>query len=1282
FPGPPVRLGKIGYLREQRFVEVLFTPVLYNPASGQARYVGEIQADVRFDTPAGASPHATKGSFRPDPTFEDTYRTSLVNYEQGKLFRVGPGEAAPESPAMSRVAPQAGSLTVAAAGTPRYKISVSTSGVYRLDYAYLQTRAPELLALDPRTFLLSAEGVEVPIVIRNAAGGSGEADGHFDPGDVLEFYGRSKTEPPTLLNFDNPGVFPDIFAANDFTDTQVYWLTSAGLAGSHLRIGSVSGAPQSPAPPVATDFEASAVWDENNLYLPLGSADPFFSVPSLSAGTTQSQRDITLALPGIAAVAATESVRVRLRGGSSNTIAPDHRTQLWVNGHSNRGTDFTWDGEVIKDDPQSEYSVPQSDLADPTSIHLQLPGIPGVTTDLQYLDTVTIRYRRLFSSVGDVLVFTYPNQDVRFQVGGFSGAGPAIFEITRTIASSNEADPTRIENALVSGSPATYTFDVPRDPSPTAPATRTFIVAGPAGVRVPAAFARASDPVLQDPQNAADYVVIASRDTVDASPGGSLQALLNYRFASQGLTSRIVYIDQIYDEFSYGLIDPNAIRAFLSYAYDNWRGPGGTARPLSFVLLVGDGSLDYKNTLNHPGDWVEQIPPAIMFNQNSIIGYYSSDNWLASFRGADQVPDVYLGRISTRSAADSALVFDKILRYEQTPPPGLWKGRAILMTSEGKPPNAASEADSFIAVQDALASTYFSAPPYSVPSPPLYQSRPPWDTSGATAFHDGMVSELNNGAAILSFIGHGAFDVWGLTTFFTTQDAYDLRNGPLPFMVNINCLSGGFHYLNGGGAVGEGMTNNPYGGAIASFAPSGLSYFFDIGDIFNDQLFGTIFGPTGERGLGPASTQLRLALWGAGKIIDLQGFTFLGDPATVLATPAPQPPTGLTAAAGNGQVGLSWTPPSVPVAGTRIYRAASSPTGSYAPVTCDPVSPSSCIDHTAINATTYYYYAVSVDGDGFAGRASNLNSDCDAGPDCVVARPLNPGPPSVPTGLTSHDTGTGGVLQVSWQANPEPDVSSYTLRYGSSQGQYTSQVTLAAAITTKILTGLVDGTRYYMAISAANTSGKQSALSPEISDVPHLIQGISPPRSISDLQLTRSGDDLFLSWSRPTLDIYGRPTTVVRYDVYRSSSVNYIPSAATRIVTILNGSTTTYRDANAYLLAGNAYYLVTATDGSGLVSGAGRDLPNGIGGLIVSAPAVGMVHLAWSAVTTDVQGYATIIDHYQVHQSATPLARASLGPSTLVKDNLQLLWVDLPVPVGPQFFSVIAVDNRGNLSPF
>src|SRR5207247_9134577 len=163
------------------------------------------------------------------------------------------------------------------------------------------------------------------------------------------------------------------------------------------------------------------------------------------------------------------------------------------------------------------------------------------------------------------------------------------------------------------------------------------------------AFVRASDPTLRNALNEADLLVIAARDAADASPGGSLDALLNHRLVAQGLTSKVVFIDEIYDEFSYGLRDANAIRSFLNYVFDNWKGNSGTARPPSFVLLVGDATPDYKNTLNR-ADWVDQVPTPIMFEQSSILGYYSSDNWLASFRGGDQISDGYRGLISTPSA--------------------------------------------------------------------------------------------------------------------------------------------------------------------------------------------------------------------------------------------------------------------------------------------------------------------------------------------------------------------------------------------------------------------------------------------------------------------------------------------------------------------------------------------------------------------------------------------------------------------------------------------------------
>jgi hypothetical protein len=1272
FPEAALRLGTIGALRDQRFVEVYWTPVVWNPVSGQATLFTHVEAEVVFSPPSGSA-----RSFESDPRFEKVYAASLVNYEQGKIFRafgagrggglVHGGPAAAFAESMTTAPP-------ISSGTTRYKLQVTQEGVYHLDAAWFAAHAPDLATVDPRTLTVEVDGAEIPILFRDAAGNSGEADGVFDSGDALEFYGRPKTEAPTVLNLDFGPSVPGVYEANDFTDTQVYWLSASGAPGSHLRMPARAGAPFS-GYALAVDFGETVVWEQNNIFIPLGAVDPYFSLPSLLAGSAQDHRDVSVALPGLASTSASASVVLRLRGGTDTPQDPDHKTHAWVNGDTADFADFTWNGETIR---EQAFGVPQAVLTNPATVHLQAPGLAGVIVDQQYLDTITVSYRRQFAVSGDVLRFSVPNQNTRFTVTGLGATPPAIWEVGRALAGNGEADVVRITGATPGGAPtSTWTFEMAQDSSPGAPPTRTFAVAGPAGLHAPDAVAAAPPVTLRIPGQSADYIVIGAADTLDASPGGSLDLLLSHRLAAQGLTSRVVFINQVYDEFSFGRRDANAIQAFLAYAYANWRGPAGTDPPPSYVLLVGDATPDYKNNLNR-ADWVDQVPTPVMFQVNSIIGYYSSDNWLASVNGADQIPDLYLGRISTRTASASAAVFDKIRMFETGAPAGVWKGRALLTAGDEK---TAGEAANFQAIDDTIRTTYFTNAPYSSPLPPLYFQQPPWNATDSAGFNAAMTSELMNGVGVFTYVGHGNFDNWGLETVFTAADATALGNGlRLPFMFNVNCLSGGFHYLVGTGSIGEDIVNNPNGGAIAAFAPSGLSNTL-VGSVAANSLFQPLYGPERETTLGPATLPVRVALVGQGLLVDMQSYTFLGDPASQIATPAPPPPTGLAAAGGNGQVTLTWTPPQVAPAAIRIYRALA-PASGYQLISCTPAGANSCTDASVVNATRYYYYATSADADGFEGARSNPNDDCDAGPGCVTARPLNPNPPAAPTGLFVRDQGSGGRLSVSWSPNPETDVKTYTVRWGTSPGLYTASQSIAAPTTQTTLIGLQNGTPYYVTVTATNTSGHESAPAPEQAAVPSLVQGIAPPRAIADLRLSRSGSDLVLTWSRPLVDIYGRPTTVVGYRVYYATTPSFSITGATPIATIGSGGTTTWTHVGGITLPANGYYVVTAGDASGLWSGAGRDLPNGIADLDVTSPSASTVHLAWLPVTTDVQGLQTLVGYYQIHVTATPVSRANLGPSTIFMDHVTQTAVDLSLPTSPRFISVLVVDDRGNLSPF
>ncbi len=70
-------------------------------------------------------------------------------------------------------------------------------------------------------------------------------------------------------------------------------------------------------------------------------------------------------------------------------------------------------------------------------------------------------------------------------------------------------------------------------------------------------------------------------------------------------------------------------------------------------------------------------------------------------------------------------------------------------------------------------------------------------------------------------------------------------------------------------------------------------------------------------------------------------------------------------------------------------------------------------------------------------------------------------------------------VTLAWDANSEPDLAGYILRWGTASGNYTAQTNLAT-VTTNTVSGLAAGTTYHFAVSAYNTSGLESGPSAEV----------------------------------------------------------------------------------------------------------------------------------------------------------------------------------------------------------
>ncbi len=114
----------------------------------------------------------------------------------------------------------------------------------------------------------------------------------------------------------------------------------------------------------------------------------------------------------------------------------------------------------------------------------------------------------------------------------------------------------------------------------------TYLALTPDRWLTPAEIVRDAPSDLLSTTNGADYIVISHPEFLPAA-----QTLATYR-AGHLPRTKVVDVVDVYDEFGYGLSVPEAIRAFLRHAYDNWEPPAPT-----YAVFMGDGTYDPKEYL-------------------------------------------------------------------------------------------------------------------------------------------------------------------------------------------------------------------------------------------------------------------------------------------------------------------------------------------------------------------------------------------------------------------------------------------------------------------------------------------------------------------------------------------------------------------------------------------------------------------------------------------------------------------------------------------------------------
>jgi hypothetical protein len=256
----------------------------------------------------------------------------------------------------------------------------------------------------------------------------------------------------------------------------------------------------------------------------------------------------------------------------------------------------------------------------------------------------------------------------------------------------------------------------------------------------------------------------------------------------------IVDVEDIMDEFNHGLYKPEAIRDFLSFAYRNWK------KAPRYVVLAGEGTFDYKDNQGY----TDNLVPAMLVA--TPYGLFASDNRYADVYGNDGVPEMAIGRLPVMTPEELETVINKIITYESGG--GSWTSR-ILMVADNP-----DESEDFAAQSDIVANLLSS----EYIKEKIYLSE--YTISEARQL---VLNGINEGALLLNYIGHAGLVSLAKKEVLTTGDVVYLENGDrLPVVTAMTCLAGRFA-IPGFDSLAEIMVLHQGCGAIAAWAPSGLS---------------------------------------------------------------------------------------------------------------------------------------------------------------------------------------------------------------------------------------------------------------------------------------------------------------------------------------------------------------------------------------------------------------------------------------------------------------------------
>ena len=650
-----------------------------------------------------------------------------------------------------------------------YKFSVTSDGIYKIDYSLLQKAGINPAQVDPKKIRIytgqtgmlpqanSSSRIidlsEIPIAV------TGEADGKFDGGDYILFYAQG----PDTYSYDLKSNFFS-YQNNLYSDKNFYFLTISESSGKRIaQSQNLSG-----AFPVIDQFDNFAYY-ETDKYNLLHSGRQWFGEQFDQSSQLTIQFDLAGIVPNTN-IKLTSHVMAQSITDCSFNLSFNNNAVLTQPIQAVPNSTFAIKGRVATDTISfSEASVNAS--TQPTQqIHYQYnKGLSGISVG--YLDYLLFTVKRKLALYSAQTFFTsaesLANAASAFQINSVA-ASDLVWDVTNAFNVKDQA-------TQLTGS--TFTFSINTD------SLKRFVAFSPSKISTANFESKVANQNL--------HAIISADLLIIAHPSLMTQAtrLARHRQSHDQLTVETVSTAAVYNEYSSGKCDPTAIRDFVRDVYKKSNGQ------LKYVMLFGRGSYDYKDRVFSNTNLVPiyesytSLDPLATYSSDDYFGFLEDNEGDWSENPAiNYSMDVGVGRIPAKDLIDAQSIVDKLLDYDTNPNRfGPWRKNLLFVADDGDFNIHENQADQLADNVEQNHSEFDAKKlfldEYKQVSKPIGQFSP--DASKA------LDLAIREGKALINYTGHGSERVWTQEQILTPEFVESLKTSPkYPLFVTATCEFG------------------------------------------------------------------------------------------------------------------------------------------------------------------------------------------------------------------------------------------------------------------------------------------------------------------------------------------------------------------------------------------------------------------------------------------------------------------------------------------------------------